>query len=180
MDWDTGKAAIASGDIDAVFGQPEYLEMQRKGLVKIIWDSKKEPNFTRAAHVIVTGSFEKNHPDIVQKVVDSIAKGAHWASQEENRQQVMETLALTGRPIQGYINDFQDQTLEFRFSPLLDDWMVQRYQETADQAKEMGLIRREVNVRDHFEPKYIEAAIAKLGFEGTWTRYDPQGKAVSK
>ncbi len=178
MDWDTAKAAIATGDIDATFGQQEFLEMQRKGLVDIPWDSKKEPNYTRSAHVIVTEAFEKAHPDIVQRAVNAVVKAAKWASDENNRQAVMEALAKTGRPIQGYIDDYSGQTLNFRMSPLIDDWLRARYRASAKQAKALGLIRQDVNVDEGLEPKYLEKALKDQGLENFWERFDEKGKPV--
>jgi sulfonate transport system substrate-binding protein len=179
MDYGTANAALATGDIDANFGQAEMLEMQRKGLVKVIWDTKAEPQFTRAAHVIVTEAFEKAHPELVQRVVNAVVKAAKWASDETNREAVVEALAKTGRPIQGYRDDFAGQTMKFRMSPLIDPWLVSAYRKSAVQAKELGLVRNDVNTDDGFEPKYLEKALRDQGLENYWTKYDANSKPIA-
>jgi sulfonate transport system substrate-binding protein len=180
MDYGTANAALATGDVDANFGQAEMLEMQRKGIVKVIWDTKAEPRFTRAAHVIVTESFEKAHPELVQRVVNAVVKAAKWSSEESNREAVMEALAKTGRPIQGYRDDFAGQTMNFRMSPLIDPWMISAYRKSAIQAKELGLVRTDVNTDDGFEPKYLDKAIKDQGLDGYWTRYDADSKPLAR
>jgi sulfonate transport system substrate-binding protein len=178
MNWDTATVAIATGDIQATFGQAEFLDMEKKGLVKIVWDSKKNPNFVRSAHLIVTEKFEKSNPQIVQRVVNAVVRAGKWASEEANRDAVMDALSKTGRPRQGYVDDFEGTTMNFRMSPLLDDWLKARYRSTSKQAFELGLIRTEVNTDAGFESKYLERALKEQGLDGFWVRYDQNGKPM--
>jgi sulfonate transport system substrate-binding protein len=46
----------------------------------------------------------------------------------------------------------------------------------ARQAKEYGLIRREVSVDGWFDPQFLSAALKQLELEHFWTRYDGNGK----
>lgn len=178
MDWNTAKAAIATGDIQATFGQAEFLDMEKKGLVKIAWDSKKNIDFVRSAHLIVTEKFEQAHPEIVQRFVNAVVRAGKWASEEANRDAVMDALAKTGRPRQGYVDDFTGSTMNFRMSPLVDDWLKARYRAISRQAFELGLIRTQVNTDAGMESKYIEKALKDQGLEGFWVRYDQNGKPM--
>lgn len=180
MDFGTANAALASNDIDGTFAQADMLEMQRKGLVKVIWETKREPQFTRAAHVIVTESFEKAHPELVQRVANAIVKAAKWASEESNREAVMEALAKTGRPIEGYRDDYSGQSMRFRMSPLIDPWLLSTYRKSAVKAKELALIRNDVNTDEGFEPKYLEKALKDQGLQNYWTKYDADSKPIAQ
>jgi sulfonate transport system substrate-binding protein len=147
--------------------------------VKIVWDSKKDPNFARSAHLIVTEKFEKANPEIVQRFVNAVVKAARWASEESHRDAVMEALAKTGRPIQGYIDDYSNQEMRYRMSPLLDDWLRERYRDSAKEALSLGLIRKAVNIDEGYELKYVDKAAKDLGLENYWTRYAPDGKPLA-
>ncbi len=67
---------------------------------------------------------------------------------------------------------------KLRGSPLFDEFMIQQYRTQAEQARQFGLIRRDVDVSTWFETKYLEAALRELGLEDYWTRLDANGKPV--
>ena len=107
---------------------------------------------------------------------------AHEASRVAilTREAFFEISARSGRPAAAYRADFADQKLKYRNSPLIDDYLVQQYRTQARQAKEYGLIRRDVTVYGWFDPQFLDAALRQLGFENFWPRYDADGKAQDK
>jgi sulfonate transport system substrate-binding protein len=173
----TSYAALAAGEVDAVFGDNQLYALEEKGLAKVVYTTKGDnPIFGRNSHLHVTEAFEEAHPEITGRIVKALVKAAHWASQEENRQALFDIWARSGTPAQQFVQDFEGDKLVFRNTPLIDDFMVAQYTFQARQAKEYGLVRREVDVASWFEPKYLDAALKELGLEHFWTRYGPDGK----
>jgi sulfonate transport system substrate-binding protein len=181
MDEASTNAALATGNIDAAFGNFGLLLVEQQGLVKIIYTTKGDnPAFERQGTLIAADGFVARNPDITQKIVTAFVKAAHWSSQEDNRDAFFEISARSGRPIAAYRSDFSGQPLKYRNSPLIDDYLVEQYRTQARQAKEHGLIRRDVSVDGWFDPKFGQAALKQLGLEHYWTHYDASGKPQEK
>ena len=176
MDNATAVAALATGNIDAAFGTQQLLELERKGIARIIYSTKNDsPTFTSNSAFFVTENFESRHPEVTYRVVRAIVKAAAWASDERNREAVFETWALSGVPAANYRADFEGQTVKNRNSPLIDDFLVNFYKDQAVAAKNFGYIRRDVDLNGWFEPKYLDRAIKEQKFAGIWDAYDARG-----
>lgn len=172
-------AALAAGDVDGSFGEADLAILEQKGVDKIIWNSKKEPNYTRATLFSVTEDFDHAHPQIVARVVKAIVRGAKWAEDEANREEVFKTLALNGRSIEVFRAEFANQTMNYRLSPIIDPFLMNKLAVSAKIAKDIGLIRNEVNTSDWFELKYLNAAITSLGYGNVWKSYGPDGQPIA-
>jgi sulfonate transport system substrate-binding protein len=177
MDIANSYAALASNNIDAVWGDSDIVEIADRGLAKVIYTTKgDDPRFTRNSCINVREAFEHEHPDLVARVVKVLVKAAHWSSQEANRDALMELWAKSGLLPHVIRAEFDDDELAYRMSPLLDPFVREAYRSLARQAKEYGLVRTDVPVDDWFEPRYLDAALRELGSEKAWTPYDPSGK----
>jgi sulfonate transport system substrate-binding protein len=108
-------------------------------------------------------------------VVTAIVKAAYWSSQEENRDALFEIWAKSGRPASVYRLDFEGQSLKYRNTPLLDDYLVAQYRFQAQQAREYGLVRRDVSTDGWIDPQFLNVALKQLGLEHFWTSYDANG-----
>jgi sulfonate transport system substrate-binding protein len=180
MDVATTNAALASGDIDAAFGNFGLISLQQQGRARIVYSTKgDDPAFERQAGVLVTDAFEKAHPDLVAKVVKALVQASHFASDEANRDKVMAIWARSGTPDSVYSYDYADQDLRYRNSPIIDPFLVEQYRVQARQARAYGLIRRDVDVAGWFEPRYLDRALKELGLETRWPRLGPDGKPLS-
>ena len=181
MDEASANAALATGNIDAAFGNYGVLLLAAQGLVRIAYTTKGDnPAFERQSTLIADDGFVRAHPDLTQKIVTAVVKAADWSSQERNRDALFEIWARSGRAASVYKADFEGQTLKYRNSPLLDAYLVEAYRTQARQAKEYGLIRREVSVDGWFDPQFLESALTRLGLEHEWTPYDAQGRPDGK
>ncbi len=173
-------AALTSGNVDASFGGEEYLDLQKRGIVKIVYASKNDlPIFGPNAAVFVTEDFEKAHPDLTGRVVKAFVKAAAWGSDEKNRDQVFEVWAKSGVPAESFRQDFEGRTLASRNTAVIDDYIIARYKDKAAKAKAYGLIKKDVDIESWIEPKYLEAALKELGLETYWSHFDAEGKKVS-
>jgi len=177
MDEASANAALATRNIDAAFGNYGVLLLAEQGLAKITYTTKGDkPEFERQATLIAADSFVSAHPDLTQRVVTAIVKAAYWSSQEENREALFDIWARSGRQASVYRADFADQTLKYRNSPLIDAYLIEQYRIQARQAKEYGLVRRDVSVDGWFDPQFLNVALKQLGLETYWTRYAADGK----
>ena len=179
MDNATTSAALASKDVDAAFGNFPLISLNEIGRAKIIYTTKGDnPAFERQSAVLVTEAFESAHPRIVAKIVKGLVAAARWSSDETNRDALMELWAKSGTPASVFRYDFADQPLRYRNSPIIDPFLIEQYRVQAKQAKEFGLVRRDIEVNSWFEPRYLEQALKELGLETYWTRYGADGKPL--
>lgn len=179
MDNATTNSALASKDIDGAFGNWPLISLHLANRAKIIYSTKgDDPAFERHSMVLVTEAFESAHPETVQKIITEFVRAARWSSEPANFDQVVAIWARSGTPEAVFRYDFADTDVRYRNSPIVDPFLVGQYRFQARQAKEFALVRRDVDVRGWFEPKYVDSAIKSLGLEGYWTRYDSNGKPL--
>lgn len=173
-------AALAAGNVDASFGGEEYLDLAKRGIVKIVYASKEDkPIFGTNSAVFVTEDFEQKHPDLTQRITTAFVKAAAWGSDEANRQAVFDAWAKSGVPAASFAEDFDGQPLARRNTAVLDDFIIARYKEKAAKAKQYGLIKKDVDIDSWLAPQYLNTALKELGLEDYWPRYDADGKKVS-
>jgi sulfonate transport system substrate-binding protein len=181
MDEASANAALATGNIDAAFGNYGLLLLAGKGLARIAYSTKGDnPAFERQATLIANETFVRAHPDLTQRIVTALVKAAHWSSQEQNRNALFDIWARTGRPADVYRTDFEGQTLNYRNSPLIDAYLIEQYRVQARQARDYGLVRRDVSVDGWFDPQFLDNALKQLGLTREWTSYDAQGHPEGK
>jgi len=177
LDASAGVSALASGNVDAVFGGPEFLTVAKKGVVKIVYSTKgDDPKLGRTSSYLVSPAFEKAHPDLVQRVVTTLIKTAQFASIDANQNEIFEGWSLSGFPKETFEEDIAGDKLSYRLNPLIDDYIVARYKEQAAAAKSYGLIKTDVDVDSWFERKYLDQALKDLHLEHFWSTYDANGK----
>ncbi|MEH2549832.1 sulfonate transport system substrate-binding protein [Bradyrhizobium sp. AZCC 2262] len=180
MDTATTNAALISRDIDAAFGNFPLAGLVDKGLAEIIYTTKQDSrSYERHATLIGQEVFLRAHPDVTQKIVNAIVRAAKWSSDEANRDAFFEISGRTGFPVAGYKFDFSNQELKYRNSPLIDDSIIEHYRFQAKQAKEYGLVRREVDVNGWFDRSFLDKALASQGLTNYWQAYDASGKPVA-
>ncbi|MCX8997479.1 ABC transporter substrate-binding protein [Rhizobiaceae bacterium BDR2-2] len=177
LDNASANAALASRQVDGAFGDVSFLRLQEQGLVKVAYNSNSDtPTAARVGSTFVTEEFEQKYPEVTQRIVKAFTRGAEWSSREENRDALIALWAKSGTPESVLRSDLDGVDLKIRHSPLLDGFTHELYRRKAAQAKEFGLIRREIDIDDWLEPKYLDVAIRDLGLEGLWTPFDKNGK----
>jgi sulfonate transport system substrate-binding protein len=179
LDSGSSQAALASKGVDAAFGGRELFKLRDQGLIDIIFDNPtNNVRYTRQTALVVRGPYEKEHPENVQKVVDTLVDAARWESEEANHDAVLNEWAKTNEPVASLKADFSHITLRDSASPLVDEFVRSRYQAVADQAKEEKMIRRPVSVDGWFDTRYLETALKNKGLEHYWTAYGADGKSA--
>lgn len=177
MDTATTNAALTSKDIDAAFGNFPLANLAEKNIAEIIYTTKGDnPAYERHSTLIGQDAFIKAHPDITQKIVSAIVRAARWASDEANREAFFEISARTGFPASGYRFDFSNQELKYRNTPIIDASIIESYRVQARQAREFGLLRRDVDLNGWFDRSFLDIALKEQGLVGYWQEYDASGR----
>ncbi|VVO27027.1 ABC transporter substrate-binding protein [Pseudomonas fluorescens] len=181
MDTATASAALASKDIDGGWFGPEAFQLQNQGLGRIIYDSAAaDDNLTRQTHVLVRGEFEREHPQVVQKVVNGLVRAAAWAAEPNNRESALALWANSGTSIEALREIHTGKSFLRNYSPRLDPFFIARYRATVSEAKALRLIRGDIDVDQWIEPKYVDTAIEQLGFQSLWPRYDAHNQPIAQ
>ncbi|NLS68272.1 nitrate ABC transporter substrate-binding protein [Bradyrhizobium brasilense] len=177
MDTATTNAALTSKDIDAAFGNFPLASLAEKNIAEIIYTTKGDnPAYERHSTLIGQDAFIKAHPDITQSIVSAIVRAARWASDEANREAFFEISARTGFPASGYRFDFSNQELKYRNTPIIDASIIESYRVQAKQAREFGLLRRDVDLNGWFDRSFLDVALKEQGLVGYWQEYDASGR----
>lgn len=180
LDLSAAQAALATKDIDAAFGYVELFALRDKGAAKVIWSAHEDNyRFTRQLAVLARDEFVQQHPQTVQKVVTAHVKVARQWTDEQRRADLFEEWGKTERPAQDWRQDFIGQPLKVRLSPLLDPFLVARYEDAAEEALRLKLIRSKPEVRSWFDRRFVDAAIKELGQGDYWPAYDADGSLLS-
>jgi sulfonate transport system substrate-binding protein len=176
LDTPSRAMALSTKDVDAIVGLNEVISLEQKGLAKIIYTTRGDkPSYGRQSQVSVSAKFEEQHPEIVQRIVNALVKGAAWASDEKNREDLFQTWALSGYTAESFKPDFVGELLRDRFDPTIDSFIISRYEDQKNEAHKLGIIRRNFDTKSWFEPKYVQTAIKQLGLQGYWPERDANG-----
>lgn len=177
LDTATAKAALATKDIDAVFGGLDLIQLRLNNTARIVYTSKGDsPIFTRQGHVLVTDEFAQAHPEITTRVVRAIVRTARWASDDVNRDEVFRLWARTGFPFEVWKEDYDGEPLRVRFNPQFDPFLTARYRDAVEQAYKFKLTRSRFNVDQWIDRRFLNAALKDLKLETYWPEYQADGR----
>lgn len=177
LDANAAVAALTSGNVDAVFGGQEYLALADRGLVRIAYTTKgDDPTLGRNSSFLVTDAFAEQNPELTQRVVDTLIQAAAFISKDENRDATFEAWSLSGYPVKTFQENFDGIRLSQIVNPLIDDYVVARYSEQAEAAKQYGLLRGDPEVASWFDRSYLDTALKDLGLQNFWSTRGADGE----
>ncbi|MEC8849679.1 MAG: ABC transporter substrate-binding protein [Pseudomonadota bacterium] len=170
MDGASSNAAIASGDIDAVFtGGAAAFSLRDRGLGRIIYSGKGDDGkFGCSTGILATRKFAERYPDITQKIVTTLVRNRVWAGDPANEIEQYGLWAKSGYAFRYWREDFGGTDLKRAFSPLLDQELRTNYKEAVQDSLDFGLIRRPVDIDEWFDDQYLNRALSDLGLEDYW------------
>ncbi len=181
LDPTTARSALAAGGVEAAFGGFELLALRDSGACRILYSTKgRHPRLSRQAHLIARDGFVEEWPAATQRVVDAFVGAAAWASDEANRDALFKLWARSGISPGAYAEEFADQPLADRNSPLLDDFITARYNAVARDARELKLIARRVSIEDWFDRRFLDTTLKRQQLAARWTAFDANGIAVNR
>lgn len=164
-------AALASGDVDALFTLSDALVLEDKGVGHVIWSTKQAPaDWRMRAELWGRRDFIRDNPELTQLVATAFVRAAHWSTLSENRDEVLRLSARSGTPVSVVARDLDDPRVDWRarFSPLFDAFMKDHYRYVADYSHATGIVRRRVDVDPLFEPRFVDQALKELKLEDYW------------
>lgn len=164
--------ALNAGAVDAVFGGVNLLLLRDRQQVRLIADTREFRQTPSQSGVLVGDAFAQKYPEVVTRVLKVLIEASHWASEEGNREELLQFIAARSLAYKYVREDYQGSLLE-RFNPLLDESSVAAYAGIARFAFSHKLIRKapdEATVRSWFAPQYQQAALRQLQLTDYWTR----------
>jgi sulfonate transport system substrate-binding protein len=178
MDNNTSRLALTTKDIEASFGNADYLSLRDQGVAKIIYSTRGgDARFLKHSSLIGSQSFIDQYPDITQRVVNKLVEASKWLSdQDANPAPVFQLWAKSGTQFSNYKEDFSGSSIKQRSSPLIDEYFSSQYKRAIADSKRFGLIKNEFPFDSWVEPKFLNQALKAQKLESYWQRYDVEGK----
>jgi len=180
MDLQPSSAALASGNIDALFAINTYT-LADKGLGKVIWDSKGKDDKKIRAELWAAKTFIDAHPDLTQLVATAYVRAQYWESQEQNRSAVIATTTLTGRSQHAVEQEFDDNGLAWKdfFTPVPDAAVYEHYRRTVSYAVDRHVVRAPLRAEDLIQTRYVLTALRDLQLEHYWAQVPVAAQTVA-
>jgi sulfonate transport system substrate-binding protein len=179
METAAAKAALVTGDIDAAWGGSDFLQLQDQGAVRVLYSTKGDnPKYLGSGGFLAHGDFHARYPDVVQRIVTTYLRAAHWTAEQEksNRDAIFQLWAKSGTPYSVYKREWEGVSMKSRNSPLVDDFIVEYYRKASDDAKRFGLIRNTFDLNAWWELGYLQQGLRDLGLTNYWQPQDKEGK----
>ena len=169
MDIKPGAAALATGNVDALFVLGGDA-LEDRGAGRIIWSSKGKPERKMRAELWGRRDFTQANPELAQLVVTAWLRAQHWASQDANRETLIRDGTRAGVPERVVRRSYDDPTLAWkdRFSPLYDGLVYRHYREVLAFAHQQKLLRKQLPVEELLEPRFVVAGLKELGLTDYW------------
>jgi len=161
LDFNAANAALAAKQIDATWGLSSLLSLRERGLVELPVNSRDLERAGSTQSVLLgTGEFIRQHPDLVQRLVNAQQQAVQWLRNEHNRDAYIELVASTANwPRSILSDDLAQEDLAHYFDPRLDAEFVGLLQQGVDLAAKERLIRRGFQVSEWIEPRFLDAAL---------------------
>jgi sulfonate transport system substrate-binding protein len=181
MDVATAQAALATKDIDGAWLTQGGFQLIDRGIAKIIYSTKGQPlSQTSQANLLVTEEFERDNPQLVQRLVKVAVKSAHEISLDANRDKTLQEWSKDGVPFSSWKKEYDGTSLKQRSSPLLDEFFIAFYKDALQSAQKYRMIRGNINFDQWIEPKYVNQAVKELKLESFWVELDAKGNPKAK
>lgn len=169
VDGAVGYAALASGDLDAIFSNQSLFPVVDRGIAKIIYSSKKEPtNLQSSGYILVSSKFEQKYPETVQRIVNVLVKQAAWESEQKNREALFKLWSKSGLSYNTFVRANEGVDLKKHSDPVIDASSIALLKQKLKAGQDLKLIRGNFDVDTWVEPKYVNNAIKSLNLQNVW------------
>lgn len=180
LDWNAGKAALAAGRIDAVWGGVSLLALRGDNIAVVAKSGDSGRQNTTQAGFLGTSEFINAWPQATGQIIAVLVRNAAeisdparrdaWATEMARQSQLPRELLLEG---------LAPQDLNFDNSPRVDAFLIDSFSHSVEQAKASGLIRDGFDVRQWADGSFVEQALKARPYEHLWPQYDSAGKTVT-
>jgi sulfonate transport system substrate-binding protein len=169
MDSATSRAALATGDVDGVIGMSDLFSLRDQGVARVIYISKGDASVTCNGTLTGTASFVNKYPDLTKRVVKVYVQASKWlADRQADSSEAFQLWTRSGVRFTDYKEDWQGDAFKERASPLLDAYIVSRYDRAIGDAKRYGLIRNSFQFEPWAERRFLDEVLKEEGLQGFW------------
>ena len=168
---DAGAAAVATGGVDGLFTVSAY-GLEEKGVAKIIWSTADQPlDWKSWGGTWVARDYLAAQPEIAGIVTNAYVKAAYWASQDVNKEELIQVGTRNGTPEKVVRRTYDDSNLSWkdRWSPLFPPELYDHYRQATAFARENGIISGDIDVDQLLDSSLVTQALKDQGLENYWT-----------
>jgi sulfonate transport system substrate-binding protein len=178
METNVATGAIVTGDIDAAVGGSNWLGLRDQGVARVIFRTTGgDPRLTSNNSFIGREEFIRQYPEHTQRVLKTLVLAAKWlADHEKNPEPVFQLWTRTGFTFASFKEDWANESLKYKISPLVDRYVIDRYTLQIAEANRLGLTRRTFEFKEWADTSFLEAALRELKLEGFWQPRDGSGQ----
>ncbi len=169
MDPHAGVAALASGQVDALFSNNGFT-YQARGAGRIVWSSRKDFDKKMRAELWGASSFLDAHPDIAQLVVTAYLRAQRYYADEAHREDVIQEGTRNGTPIAVVRQTYGGNAIAWKdyWTPLYDGLLWTQYRQSAAFAFDNHIIGRRITAESLLDSRFQKAALAALQLQDYW------------
>nr|VUD30405.1 alkanesulfonates-binding protein [Raoultella sp. NCTC 9187] len=180
LDWSAGKAALAAGRVDAVWGGVSLLALRGDKIAVVVKSGDSGRQNTTQAGFLGTQNFIAAWPQATQQIIDVLVKNAAEISDPANRDAWAAEMAQQSQIPQAlFLEELQPQDLNFTTSPRIDPFLTDSFSSSVGQAHSGRLIRSAFDVGQWADGQFVERALKTQGLEKRWPQYDAKGQGLN-
>jgi len=175
MEGNAERAAIVTGDLDAAFGSSDLFSLRDQGAARIIYTTKGlDPSLASNSLFLGSEDFIRKYPEHTKRVLKTLLVAAKWVADAENDPQpVYQLWTRSGSTFSSMKEAWAGTSLKYKLSPLIDPYVVARYNFQIQQSKRLGLVRNTFDFAEFVDTSFLNAALKELNLEGFWLPRDP-------
>jgi sulfonate transport system substrate-binding protein len=180
MDANTAKAAIVTKDIDAAFGASDWLALRDQGISRVLFSTKGgDARLTSNGLFLGSEKFITQYPELTKRVVKTFVLAAKWlADNEKDPSPVFQLWTKSGFTFSSFKEEWKEEDLKYKTSPLVDPYVASRYKLQIEEAKRLGLTRRTFTFEEWTDSRFLEQALKELDLGGFWQPRGLDGNPV--
>jgi sulfonate transport system substrate-binding protein len=178
METNTATAAIVTGDIDAAVGGSQWLGLRDQGVSRVIFRTTGgDPKYTSNTSFLGSSDFLQKYPEHAKRVMKTYVLAAKWLAEQEGKpESVFQLWTRTGFTFASFKEDWTNESMKYKTSPLIDPYIVSRYNFQINEAKRLGLTRNTFDFREWVEPSLLNAVLQELSLQAFWAPRDESGQ----
>ena len=164
--------------MDAAIGGSQWLGLRDQGVARIIFRTTGgDPRLTANTTFLGSSRFIQAYPEHTLRVVKTLVLAARWLAEQETKPEpVYQLWTRTGFTFASYKEDWANESMKYKTSPLIDPYISARYAFQISEAKRLGLTRSTFDLKEWIEPRFLNAALEQLGLSSYWAPRDESGK----
>lgn len=180
LDWNAGRAALAAGRVDAVWGGVSLLALSGDKIAVVVKSGDSGRQNTTQAGFLGTQSFIEAWPQATQQIINVLVKNAAEISDPAHRDAWSAEMAQQSQLPQALLlEELQPQDQNFTTSPRIDPFLTDSFSNSVERAKSGRLIRSTFDVSQWVDGQFVERALKIQQLENHWPRYNAKGEAIN-